>query len=127
MPRISIVDDDLSVREALGRLVESVGYDVEMFASALDFLDSSPIGRADCLVLDIHLPGMSGFDLQERLAASRAAIPIIFITAHDDASTRERIRRAGGAAQLYKPIEEQALLDAIRTAVGPHHLPEGAR
>jgi FixJ family two-component response regulator len=120
MPRISIVDDDPSVREALGRLVESVGYDVETFASAWEFLDSSPPGRADCLVLDIHLEGMSGFELQERLAATRAALPIILITAHDDAGTRERSRQAGGPAPLYKPIEEQALLDAIRTAVGGH-------
>jgi FixJ family two-component response regulator len=127
MPRISIVDDDPSVRDALGRLVESVGYDVETFASAQEFLDSSPVGRADCLVLDIHLPGMSGFDLQQRLAAARAAIPIIFITAHDDSFTRERIGQARVDAQLYKPFEDLALLDAIRSAVGPDHPSGGAR
>ena len=117
MPRISIVDDDLSVRRALRRLVQSAGYTVEAFASAREFLDSSPSGRTACLVLDIHLDGMSGFELSEQLAEDRTAIPIIFITAHDDARTRERVRRAGVAAYLPKPFDEQALLDAIRSAV----------
>ena len=117
MPRISIVDDDLSVRRALRRLVQSAGYTVEAFASAREFLDSSPSGRTACLVLDIHLDGMSGFELSEQLAEDRTAIPIIFITARDDALTRERVRRAGVAAYLPKPFDEQALLDAIRSAV----------
>ena len=93
MPLISIVDDDLSVRRALRRLVQSAGYSAETFASAREFLDSSPSGRTACLVLDIHLEGMSGFELQERLAADPDPIPIIFITAHDDAATRERARQ----------------------------------
>jgi len=117
MPRISIVDDDLSVRRALRRLVQAAGYTVETFASAREFLDSSPSGRTACLVLDIHLDGMSGFELSEQLAEDRTAIPIIFITAHDDARTRERVRRAGVAAYLPKPFDEQALLDAIAKAV----------
>ncbi len=117
MPRISIVDDDLSVRRALRRLVQSAGYTVETFASAREFLDSSPSGRTACLVLDIYLDGMSGFELSEQLAEDRTAIPIIFITAHDDARTRERVRRAGVAAYLPKPFDEQALLDAIAKAV----------
>jgi FixJ family two-component response regulator len=117
MPLISIVDDDLSVSRALRRLVQSAGYTVETFPSARDFLDSSPLGRTACLVLDIHLDRMSGFELQERLAANGAAIPIIFITAHDDATTRDRVRRAGVAAYLPKPFDEQILLDAIRSAV----------
>jgi FixJ family two-component response regulator len=117
MPRVSIVDDDLSVCRALRRLVQSAGYPVETFASAREFLDSSPSGRTACLVLDIHLDGMSGFELSEQLAENGTAIPIIFITAHDDAPTRERIRRAGVAAYLLKPFDEQALLDAIRSAV----------
>jgi FixJ family two-component response regulator len=117
MPRISIVDDDVSVRRALRRLVQSAGYTVEAFASAREFLDSSPSGRTACLVLDIHLDGMSGFELSEQLAEDRTAIPIIFITARDDALTRERVRRAGVAAYLPKPFDEQVLLDAIRSAV----------
>jgi FixJ family two-component response regulator len=110
---ISIVDDDPSVRRALGRLVKVAGYSVETFASASEFLDSSASDRTACLVLDIHLNGMSGFDLEERLMAKRVAIPIIFITAHDDVATRERIRRSGAAGYLAKPFDGQALLDVI--------------
>ena len=119
MPLISIVDDDLSVRRALRRLLQSAGYSVETFASAGEFLGSSPVGRTACLVLDIRLEGMTGFDLHERLAADRAAIPTIFITAHDDASTRERVQRAGVAAYLPKPFDESALLAAIQKVVKP--------
>jgi FixJ family two-component response regulator len=118
MPLISIVDDDLSVRRALRRLVRSAGYTAETFASAHEFLDSVPSRRVACLVLDIHLNGMSGFELQERMAVDRAAIPIIFITAHDDAATRERARRTGVSAYLRKPFDEQVLLAAIGRAVG---------
>jgi FixJ family two-component response regulator len=118
MPLIYVVDDDLSVCRALRRLIQSAGYRVETFASAGEFLDASPEGRTACLVLDIHLGGMSGFELQEQLAATRAAIPIIFITAYDDASIRERITRSGVTAYLRKPFDEGVLLDAIRTAVG---------
>jgi FixJ family two-component response regulator len=117
VPLISIVDDDLSVSRALRRLVQSAGYRVTTFTSAREFLDSSPLGRTACLVLDIHLDGMSGFELSERLAADRTAIPIIFITAHDDAPTRARVRRAGVAAYLPKPFDGRALLDAIARAV----------
>jgi FixJ family two-component response regulator len=115
---ISIVDDDPSVRRALGRLVKVAGYSVETCASASEFLDSSASDRTACLVLDIHLNGMSGFDLEERLMAKRVAIPIIFITAHDDVATRERIRRSGAAGYLAKPFDGQALLDVIGKVVG---------
>jgi FixJ family two-component response regulator len=119
-PMISIVDDDLSVRRALRRLVQAAGYRVETFASAGEFLSSSPATRRPaCLVLDIYLDGMSGFELQERLQASRLAIPTIFITAHDDPATRERIRRSGAAGHLAKPFDGRALLDVIRRLVGP--------
>ena len=118
MPLISIVDDDLSVRRALRRLVRSAGYTVETFASAREFLDSLPSGRAACLVLDIHLEGMSGFELQERMAADPAPIPVIFITAQDDVATRERARQTGASAYLRKPFDEQVLLAAIGRAVG---------
>lgn len=114
---ISIVEDDSSVRRALGRLVQSAGYTVEAFASGPEFLRSSVLGRTACLVLDIHLGDMTGFELQERLAADRAVIPIIFITAHDDAATRERVRLSGVALYLRKPFERRVLLDAIRQAI----------
>ena len=118
-PLISIVDDDPSVRRALNRLVGSAGYLVETLASAGDFLGSSPSTRTACLVLDIYMEGMTGFELQERLEADRLAIPIIFMTAHDDPATRERIRRSRAAAYLGKPFDGQALLDAIFRVAGP--------
>jgi len=111
-PIIAIVDDDASVRRALQRLVASAGYTVQAFASAREFLDWLPRGQAACLVLDVQMDGMSGFDLQRRLA-----VPVIFITAHDDAMTLERIRTARAAGHLRKPIDAQAVLNAIRTAV----------
>jgi FixJ family two-component response regulator len=117
---VSIVDDDPSVRRALQRVVKSAGYIVETFASAREFLDSSPQGRSACLILDIHLDGggLNGFELQERLAAERSTIPVIFITAHDNPPTRERVRRSGVVAYLPKPLDDLTLLDTIRTAVG---------
>jgi FixJ family two-component response regulator len=111
-PIIAIVDDDASVRRALQRLVESAGYAVQTFASAREFLDWLPQGQAACLVLDVHMDGMSGLDLQQRLA-----VPVIFITAHDDALTVERIKRARAAGHLRKPIDAQAVLNAIQQAV----------
>jgi FixJ family two-component response regulator len=118
-PLISIVDDDPSVRRALNRLVGSAGYLVETFGSAGDFLGSSSSTRTACLVLDIYMEGMTGFELQDQLEADRLAIPIIFMTAHDDPATRERIRRSGAAGYLGKPFDGQALLDAILRVAGP--------
>ena len=118
-PMISIVDDDRSVRRALRRLIGSAGYLVETFASAPEFLRSAPSARTACLVLDIYLEGMNGFELQQQLVADQVAIPIIFMTAHDDAATRERIRRSGAAGYLGKPFDGQALLDAIHRIAGP--------
>jgi FixJ family two-component response regulator len=119
-PVIAIVDDDPSVCRALHRLVKSAGYPVETFASAREFLDWLPGGRASCLVLDVHMKEMSGFDLQERLA-----VPIIFMTSHDDAPTRHRIEKSGAAAHLRKPFDAQAVLDAIRRALAADQVPTG--
>jgi FixJ family two-component response regulator len=116
---ITIVDDDASVARALRRLVQSAGYRVETFASAREFLGSMPSTRIACLVLDIYLEGMTGFELQEQMKLDRLAIPIIFMTAHDDSTTRERIRRAGITGWLVKPFDGQALLDAILRVAGP--------
>ena len=105
-PLISIVDDDVSVARALRRLIGAAGYLVETFASAREFLGSTPSTRIACLVL-------------EQLAADRLAIPIIFMTAHDDITTRERIRRSETAGYLVKPFDGQVLLDVIRRVAGP--------
>ena len=114
-PLIAIVDDDTSVRRSLQRLVRSAGYAAEAFGSAREFLAWLPRGRAACLVLDVYMNEMNGFDLQERLA-----VPVVFITSHDDAVTRARIEKSGAAGHLWKPFEEEAVLSAIRRAVGPN-------
>lgn len=111
-PTIAIVDDDASVRRSLHRVVQSAGYKAEMFASAREFLEWLPRNRAACLVLDVHMTEMSGFDLQERLA-----VPIIFITAHDDGPTLARIEKSGVAGHLQKPFDPASVLSAIRHAV----------
>lgn len=119
IPMISIVDDDAAVGRALQRLLGSAGYRVETFGSAQAFLDSTPSSRTACLILDIYMDDMNGFELQERLAADRLAIPVIFMTAHDDAATRERISRSGTVGYLVKPFDGQTLLDAILRVAGP--------
>jgi FixJ family two-component response regulator len=123
IPVIAIVDDDPSVLRSLHRLIQLNGYTVESFASAEGFLDASTRCRPDCLVLDVHLNG-SGFELQARLAADGMKIPTIFITAHDDDATRRRIEESGAVAHFWKPVDGQALLDAIRRAIGPDDPPE---
>jgi len=119
-PVIAIVDDDASVRRSLLRVVLSAGYEAVAFASAQEFLDWLSIGRADCLVLDVHMGGTSGFELQERLA-----VPVIFITAHDDTSTRARIDKSTAVAHLKKPFHTMAVLDAIHRVTRGHAVDQG--
>jgi FixJ family two-component response regulator len=111
VPVIAIVDDDESVRRSLHRLVHSAGYAVETFASAAELLAWLPRGRAACVLLDVHMEEMNGFELQQRLT-----IPVVFMTAHDDATTRARIARSGAVGHLWKPFDEAAVLDVIRRA-----------
>ena len=112
---IGVVEDDPSFLRALGRLLGAAGFSVVPFASAEEFLASESVEAVSCLVLDVNLGGMSGFDLQQRLAAAGSTIPTIFITAHDDPITRARAR--SGVAYLRKPFREGALLGAIRGAL----------
>jgi FixJ family two-component response regulator len=123
---ISVVDDDRSVRRALRRLLRTRGYATELFGSAKEFLSSPALSRTACLILDIQLGATTGFELQAELAAAGSAIPIIFITAYDDAATGERIAESGAVAYLRKPFEEQDLLDAIRRAVDTGSSPDHA-
>jgi FixJ family two-component response regulator len=116
--RISIVDDDASIREALQSLMRSVQFNVEAFASAEEFLASERVEDTSCLILDVYLPGMSGFDLQNRLNADRRGIPIIFITAHADEASRERALKSGAVELLGKPVRREPLFKAIQTAIG---------
>ena len=111
---VYVVDDDESIRSALKRLLVSVGFQVLTFESAEDFLDTNFNIEKGCLVLDICLPGMTGFDLQEQLASRRSKIPIIFITAHDNSRWQEKAKNRGSVAYLIKPFREEALLSAIR-------------
>jgi FixJ family two-component response regulator len=117
VPKISIVDDDESVREALKSFLKSAGFEVEAFASAEEFLNSGHLSGAACVILDVRMPGTSGVELQDRLAASPDCVPIIFISAHADEEARERALASGAVDFLQKPFSDEALLDAIRAAV----------
>ena len=114
---IAIVDNDASFCRALERLLRASGFHPLSYPAAEAFLQDVRSTRVDCLVLDIHLGGMSGFDLQKRLAITGGVPPIIFITAVDEAETRERARRAGCVAFLRKPFSASSLLEAVRWGV----------
>jgi FixJ family two-component response regulator len=112
-PLVSVVDDDESVRESLPDLLRELGFEVEAFASAEDFLASDAIEETRCLVLDITMPEMSGPELQEELARQRRSIPIVFITANAEHARCPPLRPAGVVECLYKPFTESALLAAV--------------
>ena len=114
VPIIAIVDDDAPVRRSLLRVVQSAGYAGEAFASVREFLAWLPQGQAACLVLDVHMDELSGFDLHDRLK-----VPVVFITGHDDAPTLERIAKSRPAGHLRKPFDRATVLETIRRAVGP--------
>ena len=116
-PRITVVDDDQSVREALENLISSVGFEVRLFASAEDFLDSDGPANTDCAVLDLRLPGLSGLELQRRLAANGQSTPVIIITAQGDDNSHAEAVAAGAIAFLKKPFKEEVLLAAIDSAL----------
>ncbi|MFL5309840.1 MAG: response regulator transcription factor [Myxococcales bacterium] len=115
--KISIVDDDESVREALKSLLKSVGFNAEAFGSAEEFLKSGQLAGTACLILDVRMPGMSGVELQDRLTASHDGLPIIFISAHADEDARQRALANGAVEFLQKPFSDEALLNAIDAAV----------
>jgi FixJ family two-component response regulator len=114
---ISVVDDDESVREALCGLLRSAGFAVNAFASAEEFLASDRLGSADCLVLDVRMPGMSGIELHRQLVVDHSEVPVIFITAHGDEGMRAQALRGGAGAVLIKPFSDDALLNAIHAAL----------
>jgi FixJ family two-component response regulator len=115
---VSVVDDDESVRESLPDLLRELGFAVQAFASAEEFLASDSIGQTRCLILDIAMPGMSGPDLQRELALRRQQIPIVFITACGDETVRPRLLAQGAVDCLFKPFSETALLGALDAALG---------
>jgi FixJ family two-component response regulator len=114
---LALVDDDASVRQSIGRLIRSFGFTVMVFASAEEFLHFGSLQDTSCLVLDMHMPGMSGLQLQSHLVAAGYRIPIIFITAYPDERARARALQAGAVDFLSKPFGDDALLSGIRSAL----------
>jgi len=114
---VSVVDDDESVRESLPDLLRELGFAVQAFSSAEEFLASDYVDETSCLILDIAMPGMSGPDLQRELKLRRQEIPIIFITAHADETVRPRVIAQGAVGCLFKPFSDTALLGALNTAL----------
>ena len=111
---ILVIDDDPDVRASVGRLLRSLGLEVQLFASIADFLGSEPPDGPTCLVLDVRLPGQSGLDLQRELAAAKRELPIVFITGHGDIPMSVQAMKGGAIEFLTKPFRDQDLLDAIQ-------------
>lgn len=116
-PLITVVDDDESVRESLPDLLNEFGFEAQTFSSAEEFLVSDAVDETRCLVLDVAMPGMSGPDLQQELKLREQSIPIVFITAHRDATIRLRLLAQGAVDCLFKPFEAADLLQALNNAL----------
>ena len=116
-PIVAVVDDDLSVRRSLERLLRSAGYRVKTFASAREFLERGASDRPDCAVLDVRMPGQSGLDLHGKLAAAGQDIPAIFITGDADFLMADRALKAGAADFLSKPFDVHLFLSAVEHAI----------
>jgi FixJ family two-component response regulator len=117
MALISIVDDDRIVREAVGDLVESFGYEVASFESAEDFLKSGRLAETSCLITDLQMPGLDGLELQSRLIAEGHRMPVIFITAFPEEKSRKRAKLAGAVGFLSKPFIEESLINCLESAL----------
>jgi len=114
---ISIIDDDPSVREATQSLIRSLGYDAQVFASAEEYLQSDSLTDSSCLITDLHMPGMSGTDLQDHLLAEGYQIPMIFVTAYYEDRIRERVMDAGAFGFLRKPFNDESLIACLDKAL----------
>jgi FixJ family two-component response regulator len=113
---VAVIDDDESVRESLPDLLRELGFAVQAFSTAEEFLASDYIRQTRCLILDIAMPGMSGPDLQRELTLRRQEIPVVFITAHGDETVRPRVLEQGAVECLSKPFSDAALLRALNAA-----------
>jgi FixJ family two-component response regulator len=114
---IAVIDDDISVRESVESLLKSVGFQVNTYSSAEEFMGSPRLDAAHCLILDVRLDGMSGPDLQRELKAGGRSIPIVFVTAHETEALRERMMADGAIDCLLKPFNDDALLNAVEIAL----------
>jgi FixJ family two-component response regulator len=114
---VSVVDDDAFVREALPDLLKELGYSSQAFPSGEAFLSSRVVGETRCLILDVSMPHMTGPELHRELIRRRQAIPVIFVTAIGDEALRPRLMAEGAVDCLFKPVSEQALIDALHTAL----------
>ena len=123
MPCVAIVDDEEGIRKALSRLLRASGLEAESYANGQEFLDAAAEHRPDCVVLDLHMPGMSGLQVLRKLKAAGQRLSIVVITAHDEPETRERCIDAGACAYLRKPLEDRLLLNAISAAMRSHSAP----
>jgi len=117
-PLVAVVDDEESVRRALGRLLRSARFEAETFPSADQFLETLSDHRPDCVVLDLHMPKIDGFQVQSWLARANIRIPVIVITGQDTPESEARVMGAGAVAYLRKPVDAEALLAAIGAATG---------
>ena len=121
---VAVLDDEPQMRKALRRLLGCHGFRVEDYERGNDFLAALPSHPADCLVLDLHMPDVSGFDVLTTLAARHVTTPVVVITGHGEPGTAERVLALGASAYLTKPVDEAVLLSAIHSAIeraAPHH------
>jgi FixJ family two-component response regulator len=123
--RVAIVDDDEAVRKSLARLLSAHRYEIETHASAEEFLTSFRKGKPECLLLDFHMPDVSGLELQHHMLRNGISTPTIVITAHNEPGLRERCEAAGAAAFLLKPLNGSTLVDTINDVVGAPKGPPG--
>jgi FixJ family two-component response regulator len=114
---MAVVDDEEPIRKALQRLLRAAGLEADTFASGREFLLSLSQRRPDCVILDLHLPGLSGLEIQQQLSLEKPNVPCIIITGKDEPGLRERALAAGAAAYLRKPLDEKVLFEAISSAV----------
>lgn len=116
-PTIAVVDDDAAIREALDGLIQSLGYNCRLFASAEEFLCRADLAGIDCVIVDVRMPGLSGLELQERLNESGDRLPTIFMTSYSDDATRSRALSGGAVDFLGKPVDDQVLIRSLAEAL----------
>lgn len=113
---VAVLDDEPKMRSALARLLKTHGYDVELFESGDDFLKTAGSDHADCMLLDLHMPRTTGFDVLESLSSRHITVPVIVITGHDEPGNSERVHELGANDYLLKPLDESTLVEAIKRA-----------